>query len=225
MAERLLQFFKLYPLDLISHLSSVFPIVAGLFRVGELRINLIYVWLLFIFCFLKDTYSLVRMFVSPNNLFIRNIEPIFETVLVGLVFLYSFEKPVYKRIIVLATFIGVIVTLRFYNSQQVSAISLSAFRVFAIALALSYFNKILVDMRVKSIVKHGLFWFTSGLLIYCTGTFFIVLFSEYWYQDINKVPRDVFDRYWNVSQVLFVFFALMAALGLWTGKYDRENLI
>lgn len=225
MAEKLLQFFKLYPLDFISSLSSVFPIAAGLFRVNQLKINLIYVWLLFIFCFLKDAYSLVQVFVAPSNWYVQNIEPIFETVLVGLVFFYSFEKPIYKRLVGIATVICLIITLYFYNSKEVSAISLSAFRVFAIALALSYFNKILVDMRVKSIVKHSLFWFTSGLLVYCTGTFFIVLFSEYWYKDINKVPSAVFDRYWNISQVLFIFFALMAALGLWAGKYDRENLI
>lgn len=80
-------------------------------------------------------------------------------------------------------------------------------------------------MRVKSITRYSMFWFTSGLLIYSAGTFFIVLFSEYWYKDINKVPAEVFDRYWNASQALFIIFCLLSAYGLWTSKYDQENIL
>ncbi len=80
-------------------------------------------------------------------------------------------------------------------------------------------------MRVKNITKHSMFWFTSGLLIYSTGTFFIMLFSEYWYKDINKVSAEVFDKYWNASQVLFIIFCFFSAHGLWLSKYEQENLI
>ena len=70
-----------------------------------------------------------------------------------------------------------------------------------------------------------MFWFTSGLLIYVTGTFFIMLLSEYWYQDGNKVPIDVFDRYWNLSQLLAILFTIFSAIGIWFSKCDSENLI
>jgi hypothetical protein len=164
------------------------------------------------------------MFIVPNNLFLQNIEPIIESILLGFIFVSCYENPAHKRLITSFTLICTLVTLAAYKSEEVSSISLSAFRLLAIALSLSYFNKILTDMRVKRITKHTMFWFVAGLLIYSSGTFFIVLFSEYWYKDINKVPAEIFDKYWNASQILYILFCFISALGLWVSKYDQENL-
>ena len=123
------------------------------------------------------------------------------------------------------TAVCTLITLAFYKSNEVSAVSLSTFRLFAIVLTLAYFSKVVMDMRVKNIMKYSMFWFTSGLLIYAAGTFFIVLLSEYWYQDINKVPIEVFDKYWNASQILLILFTILSAIGLWFSKYDKENLL
>ncbi|CAN5340370.1 hypothetical protein BH09BAC4_BH09BAC4_25750 [soil metagenome] len=223
--ERLLHFIERYPLDFISYLSSSLPIIIGYFRLSSLKGNLRIIWYLFIFFFLKDTYALVHMFLIPDILYVQNLEAIIETIIVGFIFLYSFDNSLYKKLLIVLTIICAAITIIFYKSTDVSSISLSAFRLFSIILSLSYFNKVLTDMRVKSITRHSMFWFTAGLLIYAAGTFFIVLFSEYWYKDINKVPAEVFDKYWNASQILFIIFGLFSAYGLWTSKYDQENLI
>ncbi|WP_148562509.1 hypothetical protein [Spirosoma radiotolerans] len=165
------------------------------------------------------------MFFIPNTLYIQNLEVIAEAVIVGVIYFYEFEKPIQKRIILLLTVIVTFVSIYSYSSTDVSSVSLSVFRFFLIILSLSYFNNVLSDMRVSKITKHSLFWFSSGLLIYSTGTFFIMLFSEYWYRGVDKVSAEVFDKYWNASQLLFVIFCLFSSVGLWFSKYDKENFI
>ena len=225
MVERLLHFIERYPLDFVSYLSSSLPIIIGSFVFYSLRENLRTVWYLFLFFFIKDTYALIHMFIVPNILYIQNLEVIVETIIVGIIFYYSFDKPAHKKLIILITAICTTVTIANYKSSDVSSVSLSVFRIFSIILSLSYFNKIITDMQIKNITKYSMFWFTSALLVYAAGTFFIVLFSEYWYKDISKVPIEIFDKYWNISQALFVVFCFVSAYGLWISKLDQENVV
>lgn len=223
--ERILHFIAQYPIDFVAYLSSILPIVIGVCRHRYLTNNLKFVWLFFVISFIKDTYSLIVIFTEPNNWYVQNIEPIYQTVVVSAVFYWSFESSFSRRIIVALTTVCTLITLLYYKNEEVSSVSLSTFRLFAITLSLTYFNKVVMDMRVKSITRYSMFWFTSGLLIYVAGTFFIMLLSEYWYHDINKVPVEVFDKYWNSSQLLLILFTLLSTVGIWFSKYDSENLI
>jgi hypothetical protein len=225
MLEKLLSLSEKYPLDFISHLSSSFPFILGIIRYRYLTINHKLILTLFALCFIKESIALWLSLQKQHNLFLQNIDPIYESILIGIIFYFSFETTFNRRIIALFTAVSVLITLLFYKSTEVSSVSLSTFRLLAIGLILAYFSKLMTDMRVKNIMTYSMFWFASGLLIYTTGTFFIVLLSEYWYQDINKVPIEVFDRYWNVSQVLFILFAVFSTIGIWFSKYDSENLI
>ena len=225
MLEKLLVLSEKYPLDFISHSSSSFPLILGVIRYKYLTVNHKLILTFFALCFIKESIALWLSLLKHNNLFLQNVEPIYGTILIGIIFYYSFEVSLNRRIIASFTAIGIVITLFFYKTTEVSSVSLSTFRLLSIGFILAYFSKLMMDMRVKNIMKYSMFWFTSGLLIYTAGTFFIVLLSEYWYQDINKVPIDVFDRYWNASQILFILFAVCSAVGIWFSKYDRENLM
>lgn len=224
MMERILHFFALYPIDFIAHIGSILPIIIGVLRYKYLTGNIKAIWFFFIVSFIKDSYSLLLIFTAPNNLYIQNIEPIYQTIIIGSIFYYSFDTSFTRRIITVSTVFCTLTTVLYYKDNEASSVSLSTFRLFAIVLALAYFGKVMMDMRVKNIMKHSLFWFTSGLLIYTAGTFFIMLLSEYWYQGINKVPIDVFDKYWNSSQLLLVLFTLLSTVGIWFSKYDVDNV-
>ncbi|UFH55683.1 hypothetical protein [Spirosoma sp. KNUC1025] len=225
MLDRLLLLYEKYPLDFITHLSSSLPILFGIVRYKYLNTASKLIVSFFLFFFIKETYGTWLAVLKVNNYFLQNLETIAQTWIVLAIALLCFRTSGLKRLSVILGIICSIACIITYQSDAISSVSLSSFRLFAIFFCLAYFNKILIDIQVKNILLHTLFWFSTGLLIYSTGTFFIVLFSEYWYKDINKVPAEVFDKYWNVGQVLFIIFALLSALGLWTSKYDRENLL
>lgn len=225
MLERLLLYSERYPLDMLSHFSSGLPIAVGLLRFKKLNRSGKFVWLLFVFYFIKDTYALIYSLIVPNNLHVQNIEQIVSTFLVGSIYYYAFEKSLQKRLIPFFTIVCGLITIFAYDSLEASTVSLSVFRMFSITLALLYFNKIIKDMQVKIITRHTLFWFTSALLLYSTGTFFIMLFSEYWNKDINRVATNTFNLYYNISLILNIIFCYISAYGLWVSKYEQENLI
>ncbi|GAB4025696.1 hypothetical protein [Spirosoma koreense] len=225
MLERLLSLCEKYPLDFITHLSSSLPIFLGLLRYKYLSNALKLVIVFFLFYFLKETYATWLAVLKENNYYLQNIETMVETLILLAIGFACFDAPSWRRFAVVLAIICVSVSLYTYKSDAISSGSLSSFRLFAIFFCLSYFNKILTDVKVKNILLHPLFWFVTGLFIYTTGTFFIVLFSEYWYKDINKVPAEIFDRYWNGGLVLLIIFSCLSALGFWTSKYDQENLL
>lgn len=225
MLERLLFLWEKYPLDFTSHLSSSLPIILSLIRYKYLTKTLKLIFVFFLFFFLKETYATWLAILKENNYYLQNIETLVEIGILLAIALSCFKSFTWRRLALILAGSCFIVSVFTYQSNAVSSVGLSAFRLFALFFCLSYFNKILTDVSVKNILLHSLFWFTSGLLIYTAGTFFIVLFSEYWYKDINKVPVEVFDKYWNASQILFIIFSVLSAFGLWVSKYDRQNLI
>lgn len=223
MLERLLLQCEKYPLDFVSHLSSSLPLLIGVIRYKYLQATSKIIAFFFLFYFLKETVALWLSLHVQNNLYIQNIESVVEIWILLAAYLYCFASDDWRRIGVIAAIACSAVAIYTYEFQAISIVSLSSFRLFAIFFCLSYFTKILAEVRVKNVLLHTMFWFVSGLLVYATGTFFIVLFSKYWYDDISKVPAEVFDKYWNVIQILFTVFALLSAIGLWFTKRDREN--
>jgi hypothetical protein len=225
MWERFLDLSTRYPLDLLAHLSSLLPILLGLIRFMQLNRTGIWVWLLFIFFFSKDTYSLWLVLFARSTTFVQNVEAFFQITAISLIFFWSFESTRSRRIIVGVLTVSLAGIAYTYSSSNVSTMSMAIVRIVSIGLSLAYFNKILVDMRIKNILLHTMFWFSAGLLVYASGTFFSMLFSEYWYGDSTQVPAEIFDRYWNICQILFIIFCCITSVGIWVSKYDRENFV
>lgn len=203
MIERLLLQCERYPLDFVSHMSSSLPILVGIVRYKYLQTTSKIVAFFFLFYFLKENFALWLSLHVQNNLYVQNVESIIEIWILLAAFLYCFASSEWRKVGVSAATMCSLVAISAYQSYEISAVSLLSFRLFAIFFCLSYFAKILTEVRVKNVLLHTMFWFVSGLLLYATGTFFIVLFSKYWYDDISKVPAEIFDKYWNIIQILF----------------------
>lgn len=222
--EKLLELAGRYPLDFVSHLSSLFPIVTGIITLWFQRPAHRIIWLFFIFLFIKDSYALWYSYHAQNNLFIQNLETVFETGLVGFIYYQAFSDKLPKRIIAGAGVLTITAIVLSYTNERISLISLVAFRFYSIGVSLAYFNKIIADLRIRNILKHTLFWFSAGLLVFVTGTFFTSLFSDYLLNP-QAADDDTYDRYSNIGQLIFTVFSLLSAVGLWMSKYDRDNLM
>lgn len=221
--ERLLYLFEKYPLDLLTHLSSLLPIIIGTATYRDHSRNQRYIWLFWIAYFLKETYSLTYVYKAQANIHIQNLEPILYTIFIAYIFFVCFRSVAVRRVILVGAVVVCMVVIASFNRQNPSLYSLLSFRIYAIGLSLAYFNKIIADLRIKNILKHTMFWFASGLLTYATGTFFISLFSDFLF-DTTAVDDETFDTYWNLSNIVFIIFALLSAIGLQFSKYDRSNM-
>ncbi|MBD2703866.1 hypothetical protein IC229_24685 [Spirosoma sp. BT702] len=224
MFDRLLLLCEKYPLDFITYFCSSLPIFSGFIRYKYLSSLAKLIIIFFLFFAIKETISISYSLFDKNNLYLENIESISYILILLAISWLSTDNVAWKRITVILATVCLTASLFTYQSDSISPIGPSAFRLFAIFICLSYFNKILTDISIKNILLHTMFWFISGLLFYTAGTFFIMLFNGYWYKDIKLVPAETFDKYWNSSQLLFIAFCVLSAYGLWLSKYDKENL-
>jgi len=209
-------------LDYINHIFILLPIVTGIYRrhyvadYRELRIAVSY----FCIVFMLKT---IQLYSSPvwRSVQFYNLYMIVEALLIGWMYFYIFEKKFYKRYVLIATSLCVILTSLTYKVGNFSATGDTVFRLFCVNLSLFHFIKLIDQMRVATILLYSLFWISGGLLIYSAGTLCIYLISQFVIGEFSDA--DTFHFYWNVKQFLSIVFCIMAAVGMWVSKYDREN--
>ena len=222
MIERLFHLIEKYPLNLVSHLFSLLPIVLGLTFFNCLSKSYRLVLLLFALYFISDTYSLWLVMARVSTYPIQNLQPLFEISIVTAVYLNSFRKNETEKWVKLAAILSAIIIIFSYRQNTISTVGLTTQRLFETVVVLLYFNKILIEARVKNILFHSMFWLSSGLLIYSAGTFFFSLFSSYLYSD--TITNEEFDPFWKLNQILFIILCLMSSVGIWVCRYETDNL-
>jgi hypothetical protein len=222
MTERLFHLIEKYPLNLVSHLFSLLPIALGLALLNCLSTSYKIVLLLFALYFISDTYSLWLVMARVSTYPIQNLQPLFEIGIITAVYLNSFRKNETGKWIKLAAILSAFIIVFSYRQSTISTVGLTTQRLFETITVLLYFNKILIEARVKNILFHSMFWLSSGLLIYSAGTFFFSLFSSYLYSD--TISNEEFDPFWRLNQILYIIFCLMSSVGIWVCRYEIDNL-
>ncbi|WP_245565366.1 hypothetical protein [Spirosoma spitsbergense] len=180
------------------------------------------VLLLFALYFISDTYSLWLVMARVSTYPIQNLQPLFEIGIITAVYLNSFRKNETGKWIKLAAILSAFIIVFSYRQSTISTVGLTTQRLFETITVLLYFNKILIEARVKNILFHSMFWLSSGLLIYSAGTFFFSLFSSYLYSD--TISNEEFDPFWRLNQILYIIFCLMSSVGIWVCRYEIDNL-
>jgi hypothetical protein len=222
MIERLFQLVEKYPLNLVSHLFSLLPITLGLSLFNCLSASYRIVLLLFTLYFISDTYSLWLVMARVSTYPIQNLQPLFEIGIITAVYLNSFRKNDTGKWIKGAAILSAIIIIFSYRQNTISTVGLTTQRLFETITVLLYFNKILIEARVKNILFHSMFWLSSGLLIHSAGTFFFSLFSSYLYSD--TISNEEFDPFWRLNQILYIILCLMSSVGIWVCRYETDNL-
>ena len=222
MIERLFHLVEKYPLNLASHLFSLLPIVLGLALFKCLSTSYRLVLVLFTLNFISDTYSLWLVMARISTYPIQNLRPLVEIGIITAVYLNSFQKNAAGTWVKGAAILSAIIIIVSYRQNTISTVGLTTQRLFETITVLLYFNKILIEARVKNILFHSMFWLSSGLLIHSAGTFFFSLFSSYLYSDI--ISNEEFDPFWKLNQILYIILCLMSSVGIWVCQYETDNL-
>lgn len=148
-----------------------------------------------------------------------------DILIVGELYYLTFKNnPIVKKITVFATAAAFLITLCNYMLNGPISVSNTIMRLLCILLAFAYFNKILSENRIRKIWLNTLFWVSSGFMIYCMGTFMRSLFSDYLLDPI-KTPNETYDTFLAMDQVLNIIKCILAAVGMWVSKSDRDNYI
>lgn len=221
MLERFYSLTTKYPLDIVTYLASLFPLVAGLWRFVYLKNEHKFIVLFFLSDFITETYSLIIMLNGHSNWPVQDIHISINLFFVALVYQQALVRRTQKQLVSIVGLLFLGLSIYFYRGDIMSPWSQTVFRIYAIGATMAYYNAILSDLNLKKIQHHTMFWFTAGLLFYAGGTLFSMLFNQYLYAE--DTPDSVFDRYWNLMQILYITFCLLATLGFWVSKHDSDN--
>ncbi len=225
MMDRLVVWATNYPIDALSYSIILLPLLAGVVRFKYLHRTELVFLLLFLCYYIIETIALYKNLWKQLNLYIiQDVKSLVAIVVLPFIYYPLVRRNWQKRFILVVCLISLIVAIIFFDIDIISPWNQIAFNICAISLCLIYYLILLNEMRIKNLLKHDLFWFNTGLLIYATGTFFISLFSEVLF-DEKATPDIDFDLFWNASQICFVLFSVLATVGVFTSRYDRENHI
>ncbi len=206
-----------YPLDFISYVAGIIPVLAGFVWYNRLTASMKWVVALFGLFFLKDSVGWVHSLRQETNLYLINLQSFAEIGAVGII--YALSLPRFAKLIgVLA--IGCLLLNSFYYSNVVLSVgNLTIARLFILVVVLIYLAHVLNEAVIRNILAHDLFWLSAGLLVYAAGTFFIFLFGQYLFD--SATPDATFDFYWSLQEIIYIIFSALAALGLYVSHAGK----
>lgn len=223
--DRFFTSYQEYPVVSIAELITLLPIIIGLFSFYSSEYKIKFLVILFICFFVRDISSNILAYSKQNNLFLYNIFSIIELFFLALIF-FNDEKVHsinYKRMIIWGVIVASCIDIFFYSKYDFSIGNFTVVRLYGLLVTVTYFVNILSELNVKNILTYSMFWINSGFLLYFCGTFFIFLLSDKVLS--SKVDTKVFQQYWDTNLIFYIFFCLLASVGIWFSKYDKENFI
>ncbi|MEL6867188.1 MAG: hypothetical protein AAFP19_22375 [Bacteroidota bacterium] len=79
-----------------------------------------------------------------------------------------------------------------------------------IAFVLTYFYKLLQELKIRRLESLPLFWISTGLLIYFSSNLFVFIFSNY------ILPSSYLTfTFWGIHAVMSILINLFYTLALW----------
>ena len=217
--------YRTYPIAFVAELITLLPIVVGLFRLNYNKYGVKLLILFFLCVFIRDITSNIYANHGDNNLFIYNLFSFFELIFLTLFFLNNprIHSRKYRQVIIWGGSLAVLINSFFYSRTDFSVGNFSIVRVYGLLLILLFFERVLSELTIKNIITYSMFWVSTGLLLYFCGTFFIFLLSD---KVLSKEAKpEIFQQYWDTNLVFYILFCVLASIGIWFIKYDKENLI
>ncbi len=226
MLEQLRDQFEAFPLDFYSHLFLLLPVAMAVYRRKLLTPALAVVAIYFGIRFLEETVFLYYALQVMHNIGLINRTLILDMLVIGLIYYLGFvSSRLYRRTTVIVTLIAFLIAVLNVvlspSQARYTAVSWPIIRLLLIILSLAYFNKILAENRVRTIVQHSLFWVCAGFLFYGMGTFMTSVFNDY----LIKSPKETYNVFSYMKELISMLCSIMVATGIWVSKYDKDNYI
>lgn len=204
------------PLNILIHISSasiILPMIISLMRVKFLRKPyypvVIYVW---VTGFVEAAAKYVKYGLHESNNLLYNCQTILEFTLISLIFYYVFDRDFLKKgiLLLITLFIPIALVLivenPFYFNENLNGTS----GLLLILITLTYFYRLLQNMSIPILSHSAMFWISSGVLLYFSGTIFVYIFSSVVFE--NNMPL------WSINLYLNILFHIMLTIGIWQIK-------
>lgn len=204
-------------LTLISSASIFIPLIIGLSKFRSLNYTQKLLFYLVIASSITETVVYVLSeFQLPNiavyniytfanfniifSIYLTQVSPKRKNAMIGLQIAFNLFM------IINAIFIQ---SFQAYNSYAILSMS-----VIFMSLALNYFYKLLKEVKHQRLEKNPLFWLSSGLVVYYSGTLILFLFIN----QISNADQSNIDLHlasWGINSIFILLIVTSYSLTLW----------
>lgn len=167
----------------------------------------------------RNSITLIMNQLGVYNIYIYNWCSLLGFVTLVIIYSFAINNSYFKFFAILC--ILMVIGTSFIDSDTLFNTNTEDFNEFsfvseglAIIFILFYFYQLLQSLQVPNLTKYSLFWFSSGVLFYYTGTIFSYLFIENTFNN----TLDLRQKYWMIDASLSTIFNIFLALTVWYMK-------
>lgn len=210
-----------FKLNTASAISVSLPLFVGIIFFKKHSVPLRYIVYLLLATVLVEVAARVLIVYKQPNLPLLHIYTPLQFALIAWVYQLYLHK-IYPRylipiVILIFSAYSLINSLFIQSIFTFNTYARAIENILLIILALSYFYKMLRELKVKYLEKHPMFWINSGVLIYFSGSLFIFIFSNY------ILPSQSLSQFfWIIHAFLNIFINIFYAIGLWLSRENSE---
>ncbi|MCE7996096.1 MAG: hypothetical protein HEP71_29220 [Roseivirga sp.] len=203
-------------LTLISSGTILLPLIIGLTRYRSLDETQKILGLLIIICTVTELTTNIMWFMRMRNLHIYQVFSVLNFNLILLVFRNHLGKrwknPLMKFQITY-TFLAIAnsVFIQGYFSFN-SNVTTSSSLIF-ISLSVTYFYKLLREVKYQKLEKTPMFWISAGILMYYSSTLILFLLGEVF--EGSTLAREVALAAWGLNSIFNMMINTFYSLALW----------
>ncbi len=171
--------------------------------------------------FIRNAITFILGELHIYNMYIYNWGNLFSSVIIAILYYNLFENRYFKWFALIGMLISVIAAFLDYESlfnsmtTNFNRFSYNISGCFTTIIILIYFYQLLQSLQVTNLTKFSLFWFSSGALIYYSGTVFSYLYVNYTF---NNPDLSIVRSYWMIDALLFIVFCIFLSLTVWYMK-------
>ncbi|GAA4452163.1 hypothetical protein GCM10023189_15140 [Nibrella saemangeumensis] len=203
----------------VADASILIPLIALLIRrqyiTGELRILAAFVILVFLRNLITEILSAYRI----HNIIFYNWFVIFFYLNTAYLYARLLKGRIRQYFIPISCMLLVGLSMLEYDTMlNPKTVMFNSYAhplsgLFTIVLVLAFYFQVLESLQIPNIKRDPYFWFSSGALLYYTGTLLVYVFSRY---TLSVSPEiDMQRQYWSIDCLLSIIFYLFMAVGIW----------
>lgn len=201
-----------------TFLVNLLPLSVGGFRFKRLSHQQKNMLLLVALWFVLDGIGRFLWINAISNLFLGHLHTLLEFLLLTRVFYLSLKDFINPKIFL---FIAISFSiLAVVNTIFVQALDLNNSYIklleslLLISFSLLYFYRVGKEMKVSRPENEPMFWISTAVLIYFSGSIFIFLNANF----ILLYSEDLGVRIWFIHAVFFILFSILITISFWKNQ-------
>lgn len=221
MIHSLLPFTWTFIFSTISSASILIPASLSIILFKRQAPPLKYLSILLFIGVFVELFARILLSYKASNLPLLHLYIPIEFALLGWMYqLYLhrlYPRYIIPLIIVIFTLFSVVNSVFIQSIKTFNTNARAVENLLLIIFAVSYFYKLLKELKIRYLEKNPMFWINTGILIYFSGSLFLFIFSNY-----SIIDKSISRLTWIIHAFLNIFINIIYSIGLWLSRGNSE---